>query len=378
MKRLFSVIVCLVVFLSCLYIEACGIEAADVSAECAALMCVQTGELLYSKNAYKRHSMASTTKIMTSLLAIEEYTPTRKIKVTGDMLGAEGTSMGLLDGDTVTLEGLVYGMLLQSGNDAANVAAITLGGGIEGFARMMNNRAEEIGMQNTNFVTPSGLDGENHYSTAYDMALLGCEAVRNTEFLNICSKKNAVVYYGNPPYRRTLYNHNRLLSGYDGAVGIKTGFTKKSGRCLVSCAQRDGVTLVAVTLNAPDDWQDHKRMLDYGFSVVRCSDGIYPDEGLSVPVVGGTQDSVLIKCDKVRLVGKSDGIKTEFTSQHFLYAPVEKGQIVGYVRWLRGDKVVASSPVVTDEYVPAKTIEIKEENQSFIEKIKVYFKEKFK
>ena len=240
----------------------------DVSASCAALMVAETGELIYGKNEHDRRSMASTTKIMTSLLAIEALTPQRKITVSADMLNIEGTSMGLLPGDTVTLEGLVYGMLLQSGNDAANVTAITLGGNVENFVSMMNKRAGEIGMNDTHFETPSGLDSKEHYSTAYDMALLGCTAIKNPEFAAVCSQKSAVVCYGNPPYRRTLTNHNRLLRIYDDAVGIKTGFTKKSGRCLVSAARRDGVTLVAVTLNAPDDWNDHSKMLEYGFSVV--------------------------------------------------------------------------------------------------------------
>ena len=354
-----------------------ALETPQISAECAALMCVQTGELIYEKNAYEKHSMASTTKIMTSLLAIEEYTPNRKIKVTSSMLGIEGTSMGLLPGDTVTLEGLAYGMLLQSGNDAANVTAIALGGSVENFALMMNNRAKKIGMKNTNFVTPSGLDDQNHYSTAYDMALLGCEAVKNTEFLYICSQKSAAVYYGNPPYRRTLTNHNRLLSSYDGAVGIKTGFTKKSGRCLVSCAQRGGVTLVAVTLNAPDDWQDHREMLDYGFSVTQSFECAFSADGLTLPVVGGISNSVSLSCEKALAVGKTDDVKSVFLSEHFLYAPVKKGQVVGQVRWFQGDEVIAASPVTANEDVTLQKTENKKEKQSLFTRIKNYFKEKF-
>lgn len=354
-----------------------ALEAPHVSAECAALMCVQTGELIFEKNANEKHSMASTTKIMTSLLAIEEYTPGRAIKVTESMLNVEGTSMGLLPGDTVTLEGLVYGMLLQSGNDAANVTAISLGGSVEKFAVMMNNRAKEIGMNNTNFVTPSGLDDQNHYSTAYDMALLGCEAVKNTEFLYICSQKSASVNYGNPPYRRTLTNHNRLLSSYDGAIGIKTGFTKKSGRCLVSCAKRGSVTLVAVTLNAPDDWQDHREMLDYGFSVTESTDGVFTTDGLTLPVVGGVKKDVSLSCEKVSLAGKTDGIKSVYLSQHFLYAPVKKGQVVGHVQWLRGSTVIATASVTANEEILAHTTSKQETKQSFFMKIKNYFKEKF-
>ncbi len=340
-------------------------------------MCAETGELLFSKNAYEKHSMASTTKIMTSLLAIEEYTPEREVKVTSSMLGVEGTSMGLLPGDTVTLRGLVYGMLLQSGNDAANVTAIALGGSVEDFALMMNHRAKEIGMKNSHFVTPSGLDDPDHYSTAYDMALLGCEAVKNTEFLSVCSRKSAAVYYGNPPYRRTLYNHNRLLSGYDGAVGIKTGFTKKSGRCLVSCAVREGVTLVAVTLNAPDDWQDHRNMLDYGFSVVQSTEAEYPDDGLNIPVVGGVDRSVSLSCGKSCFVGDNNETQALLLTPHFLYAPVKSGQIIGELRWKKDGKVVATAPITVNEDVPAKSTEQSVKKQSLYNKIKQYIKEKF-
>lgn len=374
MKRFLSVILSVVIGVGSACFRAEALGSSDLSAERAALMCAETGELLFSKNAYEKHSMASTTKIMTALLAVEEYTPEREIKVTSSMLGVEGTSMGLLSGDTVTLRGLVYGMLLQSGNDAANVTAITLGGSAQDFAHMMNHRAKEIGMKNTNFVTPSGLDDPNHYSTAYDMALLGCEAVKNTEFLSICSQKNAVVYFGNPPYRRTLYNHNRLLSGYDGAVGIKTGFTKKSGRCLVSCAQRDGVTLVAVTLNAPNDWQDHRRMLDYGFSVVQSTDAVYPDEDLRLPVVGGMADNVSLSCGEVRLVGETDTIETVFLTPHFLYAPVKSGQVVGEVRFMKDGKILSSSPVTAREDVELKTIPTKQQKQSLFSRIKDFLR----
>lgn len=348
----------------------------ELSAECAALMCVQNGELIFEKNAHVRHSMASTTKIMTSLLAIEEYTPDRKITVTSSMLNVEGTSMGLLPGDIVTLEGLTYGMLLQSGNDAANVTAIALGGTLENFSHMMNARAEKIGMRNTNFVTPSGLDDDNHYTTAYDMALLGCEAVKNTEFAFICSQKKAAIYYGNPPYRRILSNHNRLLSDYDGTFGIKTGFTKKSGRCLVSCARRDGVTLVAVTLNAPDDWQDHRKLLDYGFSATESYDGVFSSHNMTLPVVGGVRNNVLLKCEKVRLTGSNDGVTTEFLSPHFLYAPVKTGQVVGQVRWLRDGEVIATSSVTAREDISFMKTEIPEKRKSIFTIIKNYFKEK--
>lgn len=357
MKKLFCVLAAVLILSLPLCGRAFALGADDLSAASAALMCVQTGEVLYQKNARERRSMASTTKIMTSLLALEENTPDRVIKVKDSMLNVEGTSMGLLPGDTVTLEGLIYGMLLQSGNDAANVTAISLGGNVENFVKKMNLRAKEIGMNDTNFVTPSGLDDEEHYSTAYDMALLGCEAVKNPEFLSVCSKKSESVSYGNPPYKRTLSNHNRLLRIYDGAVGVKTGFTKKSGRCLVSCAQRNGVMLVAVTLSAPGDWSDHRKMLDYGFSLIK-GETVSPDlSKIKIPITGGTKSDVSLKCGNVTLCTEDiSNIKTKLYFEHFLYAPVKEGAVVGRVDYILSGKVIASAPITAGESAELKAL----------------------
>lgn len=371
MKKFISIIILSVFTFSLCAFKADCIDAPDLSAECAALMCVQTGELLYQRNAYECRSMASTTKIMTSLIALEEHTPNREIKVNDSMLNVEGTSMGLMVGDSVTLEGLVYGMLLQSGNDAANTVAVALGGSCENFSKMMNERAKKIGMKSTNFVTPSGLDDDNHHSTAYDMALLGCEAVKNPEFLYICSKKSASVYYGNPPYKRMLTNHNKMLWYYNGALGIKTGFTKKSGRCLVSCAEKDGVMLVAVTLNAPSDWSDHKKLFDYGFdkvqSVKEC------ENNLSVPVTGGKTKFVKAQSEGVTLCNKN--YTKRIFSEKFLYAPVKQGTVIGEVRYYCQGKEIASAPITATENIEALPVENNlPKKQGFIEKIKQFFK----
>ena len=367
MKKCISLFLAVVLMTPLFAVAAKGLDSDALSAECAALMCVQTGELLFEKNAHTRHSMASTTKIMTSLIALEQYTPSRQIKVSPSMLRVEGTSMGLAENDIVSLETLVYGMLLESGNDAANVTACAVAGSIEKFAVMMNERAKLIGMENTNFVTPSGLDDENHYSTAYDMALLGCCAVKNPEFLNICSQKKAVVSFGSPEYERTLYNHNKLLSSYDSAVGIKTGFTKKSGRCLVSCAMKGGVSLVAVTLNAPGDWQDHKKMLDYGFSVIKPAEKEV--SGLAVPVVGGEKDSVGLDSAWASLL--SEKSTAVILTEKFLYAPVTKGTAAGEVRIMTDGKLIQKISLVVSENIEALPSGIQKEskNKGFISRL---------
>lgn len=374
MKKILSAVIAVVISL----LSVCVSYGADlnISAQSAVLICAESGEILFERNADKQLSMASTTKIMTSLLALEAGTPNREIVVTEEMVSVEGTSMGLVAGDSVSLIELVYGMLLQSGNDAANTVAYVIGGSPEGFADMMNARADKIGMKYTNFVTASGLDDDEHYSTAHDMALLAAECLKNPGFAAICSQKTAKLTYGNPPYARTLTNHNRLLWSYPDSIGVKTGFTKKSGRCLVSAARRGGITLVAVTLNAPDDWADHKELLDYGFSVCKSSLLTCDLSQTAMPVSGGKKDSVAL-----RLAYQSEGLEGSrcvLLLKPFEYAPVNEGETVGKAVFVYGDRVVAEIPVVTAQSVEAHVVPvIKEEEKGFFEKILCKIKELF-
>lgn len=374
MKKILSAVIAVVIFL----LSVCVSYGADlsISAQSAVLICAESGEILFERNADKQLSMASTTKIMTSLLALEAGTPNREIVVTKEMVSVEGTSMGLAAGDSVSLIELVYGMLLQSGNDAANTVAYVIGGSPEGFADMMNARADEIGMKNTNFVTASGLDDDEHYSTAHDMALLAAECLKNPEFVAICSQKTAKLTYGNPPYARTLTNHNRLLWSYPDSIGIKTGFTKKSGRCLVSAARRGGITLVAVTLNAPDDWADHKELLDYGFSVCKSSLLTCDLSQTALPVSGGKKDYVAL-----RLAYQAEGLEGSecvLLIKPFEYAPINEGETVGKAVFVYGGRVVAEIPVITAQSIEAHVVPvIKEEEKGFFEKIFYKIKELF-
>lgn len=346
-----------------------ALDANDVSAECAVVISQRTGEVIFEKNSEKRHSMASTTKIMTALLAIESGKLCDEITVTEDMLSVEGTSMGLLSGDRVSQRELVYGMLLASGNDAANVTAIHLGGNVENFALQMNQRAAQLGMKSTNFVTPSGLDDDEHYSTAYDMALLGRYAVSNPIFRSACSSKKATLTYGNPPYSRTLYNHNRLLSNYEYALGIKTGFTKKSGRCLVSYAEKDGVGLIAVTLNAPNDWSDHKKMLDYGFSTIKTKE-IFANIPPEIAVVGGNVESLPLKCNSFKYDYVNElPVTRELTLEKFVYAPIKKGDKIGEIKFYYNGLCIGMTDIVADAEVTVKQ-QKNQENKSILKKIK--------
>jgi D-alanyl-D-alanine carboxypeptidase (penicillin-binding protein 5/6) len=261
MKRLFIVVALF------LCLKQLNVSALDISAECACLINADNNEVVFEYNGYKEHSMASTTKIMTAILALEKAKPDEIVTVSANASSQEGSSIYLKTGEQISMENLVYGMMLNSGNDAACAVAEHIGGTSDEFALMMSEKAKEIGAKNTSFKNANGLDAAGHYSTAYDMAIISAYGLKNENFKNIVSTKNAQIDNGETI--TYLKNHNKLLWNYDGCIGVKTGYTKKTGRCLVSAAEKDGVTLIAVTLNAPNDWQDHEKMLDYGFENVK-------------------------------------------------------------------------------------------------------------
>lgn len=357
MKKIFSVFCVLILLFNICIFESFAESQLDISARSAVVICAETGEVVYSKNMSESLSMASTTKIMTAILALEYGADDKYITVTEDMIAVEGTSMGLQDGDSVSLKTLVKGMLLKSGNDAANAVANIVGGDIPSFVKMMNEKAKDIGMYSTSFETPSGLDGENHYSTAFDMAILGAYAIKNPEFRSICSAESMVVYYGLPPYRRLLTNHNKLLSMYEGAFGIKTGFTKKSGRCLVSAVEKDGKTLVAVTLNAPDDWNDHVKMYDYAFEKVNSVKLHAEIQNIKLKIVGGTKKEITVKTAEIPTITATvSNLKysTEIFIKQFEYAPVEVGEVVGKIVYYANNAVIAETELTANESVLCK------------------------
>ena len=352
MKKLLILLTVFAVFADCTAIYGYCTPAnpmPTVSAKYAAVVEIKSGSLICGKGENERASMASTTKIMTALLLCELADLDAEITVTEEMVTVEGSSMGLRAGDKVHFIDLLYGMLLASGNDAANATAIAIAGSVENFAILMNKRAEQIGMSNTHFVTPSGLDDSEHYSTAYDMALLACEALCNEDFSAACSSASKRLEYGNPPYSRTLTNHNKLLKMYDGCIGVKTGFTKKSGRCLVSAAEKDGKGVVAVTLNAPDDWNDHIAMLDYGLSQLETRQLVTPELRTDIPVVGGDKEYVECCFSTPTASLKSEDfykVSTKITVNDILFAPLNEGECVGRVEWTINGRTVASSDIV--------------------------------
>lgn len=335
----------------------------EVSAQSAVVLTADTGAVLFEKDGHTPRPVASTTKIMTALLALEaaQEQGDPLVDITQEMVAVEGSSMGLQAGDSISLTGLAAGMLLASGNDAANAAALYLDGSLESFAARMNQRAAALGMEDTHFVTPSGLDGEDaqglgHLSTAYDMALLARAALEDQAFRQLCSSPSLAVEFAEPVKRVTYTNHNKLLTQYQGCVGVKTGFTKEAGRCLVSAAERDGALLIAVTLNAPNDWQDHTALLDYGFTQVEPYQLAGGDVRLTVPVVGSPVEVVSLRGSnggEVTLpLGQGAQVERVVRVPKFLYAPVEAGEQVGEICWYLEGQLLGSAPLTAAGAAP--------------------------
>ncbi len=320
--------------------------AVSTGAVAYVLMDGLTGDILASQNSDKKLSMASTTKIMTALLLMEAGDPSASISVTSQMVNVEGSNMGLRAGYTVKRSDLYYGLMLPSGNDAANVTAYHMAGSIEGFSVMMNDKAKTIGMKNTNFVTPSGLDAKDHYTTAYDMALLTRYALKNDTFKKVCSTYSIKLYYADGYH--TLVNHNKMLKSYKGCIGVKTGYTSKSGRCLVTAAERDGRQLICVTLNDYSDWDDHKRLLDYGFSL-SVEKQLSFDIPQTAEVVGGCANDVRLRADPCTLYlfeGQQDSISYKVNIDPIIYSPVDIGQKVGYIDIYIKEELYSSRSII--------------------------------
>ncbi len=351
MKRITVIILALLLLIPVLVnVSAVEVEEPSTSGVASILYCPNINKVLYSHNENKTMKMASTTKLMTSLITLEEAKKDNKIVTfTRDMI-EEGSSMYLKVGEQVTLEDLCTGMLLPSGNDAATAAAVTIGGSKEKFADLMNKRAKEIGMKNTHFVTPSGLDDENHYSTAYDMALLMKECIKNKKFREISACKGRPVNFVKPKDKVVTYiNHNRLLSTYEYCISGKTGYTKSAGRCLVTAAEKNGIILIAVTLSDKSDWNDHISMYDYGFSKVHSK--VFNKKVITQDIVGGKKDRTSLNLNRETFftLNSRDRYKERILIPPFAYAPIKKGDSAGTVEYIKNGKVVERRPITYKE-----------------------------
>lgn len=342
-----------------------GENGVAVAAEAAVLLDAQTKQLLFSVNGQKRLGMASTTKIMTALLALESGKFKESVVIPPEATEIEGSSIYLTAGEVFTLEELLYGLMLESGNDAATAVAIAVSGSVEAFVELMNLKAEQLGLSGTHFDNPHGLSSENHYTTAADLGFLTAHALENPDFLKIVSTKVYRLSAEGRRCERYFSNHNRLLGSYEGMIGVKTGYTKSTGRCLVTAAERGKMRLVAVTLNSGDDWNDHRKMLDYGFGAFEVR--LLAEEGdfrFEVAVTGGKSETLWVSNPSAVSLCLPSGTETEtaVSLPPFVYAPVKEGQHLGTVRVYANGALTEEVPLCAETAVERKKL-------SFFEKL---------
>ena len=325
------------------------LETAAVSAEKAILLDAVSGRVLYEKNADERSLIASTTKIMTALVICEQCNVLDRMRIPKEAVGIEGSSMYLKEGEILTLQELLYGLMLSSGNDAAVALAIYCGGTVEGFAELMNDKARILGLTGSHFENPHGLDTPGHYATARDLAVLADYAMDNPIFYKTVSAKTVTLG------ERVLRNHNKLLWQVEGADGVKTGYTKAAGRILVSSATRNGRRLIAVTINDGNDWQDHARLLETGFSDYETRLLLKEGDCVgSVAVMGaGGSVQLLAKADFSYAVAPGEKVEILVPGPGFVYAPVVQGADAGYAL-----VTINGNPVGRMELVYGETVEL--------------------
>lgn len=313
-------------------------QAIGTSASSAILMEQGTGRVLYEQSADDERLIASITKIMTAVTALEHGELQTEYTVTWEDM-TEGSSMYLKPGETLRLEELLYGLMLVSGNDAALAAAHCVSGEVPEFVALMNDTAERLGMTHTHFANPNGLDAEGHYSSARDMAVLTAYALQNQDFKRIVSTASATIG------ERYLSNHNKLLRLCEGCIGVKTGYTKAAGRTLVSAAARSGMTLICVTLNDGDDWNDHMALFDYGFSQYHLETAVSAGRALSSVLVRGGSPAhipLIAAADLSCPLTEGESLTIVARAPLLVEPPVVPGQVIGEAAaYLDGEKVAA-------------------------------------
>ncbi len=323
----------------------------EISAESAILVDAKSKRVLYEHNPYVKLPMASTTKIMTALLAIENGNLDDKVKITEEAVGVEGSSIYLRDGEIITLEDLLYGLMLRSGNDSAVAVAEHIGNDLEDFIKMMNRRARELGANSTHFMNPHGLHHDNHYTTSYDLVLITSKALENEKFREIVKTK---VWKANREKNNIFYNKNKTLWDYEGGDGVKTGYTTKSGRCLVASATRDNMQLIAVVLNDRNWFDDCYRLMDYGFNNYKKFTILEKDQFVNmIEVIGGEKEEVaaVIADDFIYPLKEEevDKVSINIDLAESIQAPIGKGEKVGEIKVYLDGKLIHKGAVVSKE-----------------------------
>lgn len=336
------------------------------SAGSAIVMEVKTGRILYAKNIYSRKPMASTTKIMTALLALENGNLESTIKVDKRAVGVEGSSIYLRYDENIKLIDLIYGLMLRSGNDSAVAIAHHISGSTDEFANLMNQKAKKIGAKNTNFKNPHGLHHKEHYTTAYDLALIARQALLNEDFKKIVSAKRWV---SDRDGYNVFYNKNKTLSQFKGGDGVKTGYTKAAGRCLVTSATRNGMQILCVVLNDPNWFNDCYALMERGFQKYKPKKVLVKNNDIKsfTALKGKKEKSYMTVKEDIVIPVKEDEeskVMTVFECNEEYQTPIMKGQILGKAKVYVGDKLLATTELVAKEDI---------EKKKFIDKIKDFF-----
>ncbi len=338
-----------------------GVARAQTSAAAVCIMELTTGRVLFEYEADVQLPMASTTKVMTALLALEMGEPDEPVTCSENAYGVPGTSIYLNLGETLPLGQMLLGLMLASGNDAAVAIAEHLGGSVEGFAQLMNARARELGAQNTHFVTPHGLPMDGHYTTARDLALISRYAMTIPAFRRIVSTQRASIPWEGRDYDRQLQNKNRLLSDYPGATGVKTGYTRAAGRCLVFGAQRDGLELVGALLNCPEWFDEAARLMDdcferYGMLTLYSAG----QDARVVPVSGGVEHAVsaVALSDLSVPVQQGEEVRLVLDLPEQLEAPVRAGDELGTASAVLAGETLLTVPLVAAQDVQARSFAV--------------------
>lgn len=352
-------------------------QCSALSAQSAIVKDACSGRVLYSHNSDSKMGPASTTKILTAITALENCDVNSVATVSPTAYGVEGSSMYLVLGEKLTLENLLYGLMLVSGNDAATAIAEHVSGSVDEFAKLMNSTAKKAGAENSSFTNPHGLSDKNHYTTASDLAAITAYAMRNPKFREIVSTYKKSIPWKDHDYDRHLVNHNKFLNIYEGCVGVKTGFTKATGRCLVTAVEKNGMTLICVTMNAPDDWNDHKTLFDSAFSEYTPLKLYSLGDKISSVHISNSKTKATLTTHQdiyIPIRETEKDIKTTIIPSENLQVPINKGDIIGSLQVELNGVTINRFPLTSAESIDSTSLPIaKKQNSKFLHMLKKVF-----
>ncbi|HHU42877.1 MAG: D-alanyl-D-alanine carboxypeptidase family protein [Bacillota bacterium] len=359
LKTITIFFLCLSIFaLSIFTVKPDGVKTYAASTGMAVVE-VTTKRTLFESNANQRMPMASTTKAMTALVVLENSELDEMVTVPRQAVGVEGSSIYLKEGEKLTVKELLYGLMLRSGNDAAVALALHVGGSLDGFANMMNEKAKQLGLKNTHFTNPHGLHDDNHYTTAYDLAICSAYAMQNKDFAEIVGAKSYTI--NSPQGKRYLVNKNKILTTYEGGTGVKIGFTKKAGRCLIASSEREGLKVVAVVLNCGPMFQECSRLMDKAHNEYKMVKVFEKGERLSKLLVDGGREKFVdaVINEDIMLPMKKDGsdkFSFKLILPDKLDAPIKKDMKVGEIEISLNDCLHFSQSIYTIKDINKKGV----------------------